>query len=175
MTQPGPLMAGKRGLIFGLANERSIAWGIAKVLAEHGAEIGFSAYNEALEKRVRPLAAQLGSERVFLCDATKADDLDRAFDTVARDWPSIDFVVHAIAYSDKEQLKGRYVETTAENFATTMATSCYSFTAMAQRAEKLMPKGGSLLTLSYYGAEKVMPHYNVMGVAKAAQIGRAHV
>ena len=168
MTQPGPLMAGKRGLIFGLANERSIAWGIAKVLAEHGAEIGFSAYNEALEKRVRPLAAQLGSERVFLCDATKADDLDRAFDTVARDWPSIDFVVHAIAYSDKEQLKGRYVETTAENFATTMATSCYSFTAMAQRAEKLMPKGGSLLTLSYYGAEKVMPHYNVMGVAKAA-------
>ncbi|MBM3506979.1 MAG: enoyl-ACP reductase FabI [Alphaproteobacteria bacterium] len=168
MTEPAALMAGKRGLILGLANERSIAWGIAKTLAAHGAEIAFTAYNEALAKRVRPLAAQLGSDRVVLCDATKADDLDRTFDALGRDWQSIDYVVHAIAFSDKDQLKGRYVETTADNFTMTLLTSCYSFTAVAQRAEKLMPNGGSLLTLSYFGAEKVMPHYNVMGVAKAA-------
>jgi enoyl-[acyl-carrier protein] reductase I len=168
MTEPAPLMAGKRGLIVGLANERSIAWGIAKVLGAHGAEMAFTAYNEALEKRVRPLAEQVGSKRVYMCDATKPEDLDRTFADMARDWPSIDFVVHAIAYSDKDQLKGRYVDTTADNFAITLATSCYSFTAMAQRAEKMMPNGGSLLTLSYFGAEKVMPHYNVMGVAKAA-------
>ena len=168
MTEPAALMAGKRGLIVGLANERSLAWGIAKTLAAHGAEMAFTAYNEALEKRVRPLADQLGSKRVYLCDATKADQLDRTFAAVAADWPSLDFVVHAIAYSDKDELKGRYVDTTADNFTVTMATSCYSFTAMAQRAEKMMPNGGSLLTLSYFGAEKVMPHYNVMGVAKAA-------
>jgi enoyl-[acyl-carrier protein] reductase I len=161
-------MAGKRGLILGLANERSIAWGIAKALAAHGAELAFTAQNEALEKRVRPLAEQLGSKHVTLCDVNDAATLDRAFAGIETAWRTLDFVVHAVAFSDKDQLKGRYVDTTADNFQLTLFTSCYSFTAVAQRAEKLMPNGGSLLTLSYFGAEKVMPHYNVMGVAKAA-------
>ena len=168
MTQPGPLMAGKRGLILGLANDRSLAWGIAKTLAAHGAELAFTAQNEALEKRVRPLADQLGSKHVALCDVNDAAALDRTFEWLGNTWPSMDFVVHAVAYSDKDQLKGRYVDTTAENFQTTLFTSCFSFTAVARRAEKLMKNGGSLVTLTYYGAEKVMPHYNVMGVAKAA-------
>jgi enoyl-[acyl-carrier protein] reductase I len=164
----GGLMAGKRGLIMGVANERSIAWGIAQSLAEAGAELAFTYQGEAFRKRVLPLVETLKPAAVLDCDVTDAASLDAVFEELRILWDGLDFVVHAIAYSDKEQLKGRYVDTTAENFALTMNVSCYSFTALAKRAEKMMNLGGSLLTLSYYGAEKVMPHYNVMGVAKAA-------
>ena len=162
------LMAGKRGLIMGLANDKSLAWGIAKQLADHGAELAFTYQGETMEKRVRPLAEQLGSSVVIDCDVGDMGKLDAAFATLADGWPRIDFVVHAIGYSDKNELRGRYVDTSLDNFLQTMNISAYSFVAVAQRAARLMPDGGSLLTLSYYGAEKVIPHYNVMGVAKAA-------
>lgn len=162
------LMAGKRGLIMGVANDRSLAWGIARATAGQGAELAFSYQGEALGKRVRPLADQLGSRLVIDCDVTSAASTDALFAALAREWGRLDFLVHAIAYSDREELKGRYVDTTPENFAVSLNVSCYSFTALCRRAEALMPGGGSLLTLTYYGAEKVMPHYNVMGVAKAA-------
>jgi enoyl-[acyl-carrier protein] reductase I len=168
MSEPGPLMAGKRGLIMGVANNRSIAWGIAEACARHGAELAFTFQGEALEKRVRPLAEQVGANLVLPCDVTDEASIDATFDALKDAWGSIDFVVHAIAFSDKDELTGRYVDTSMNNFQQTMNISCYSFTAVAQRAEKLMTDGGSLLTLTYYGAEKVMPHYNVMGVAKAA-------
>ncbi|VAW11071.1 Enoyl-[acyl-carrier-protein] reductase [NADH] [hydrothermal vent metagenome] len=161
-------MAGKRGLVMGVANSRSIAWGISRSLAAHGAELAFTFQGNALEKRVRPLAASVGSDLVIPCDVSDTASLDAAFSAVEERWPTIDFLVHAIAYSDKDELTGRYIDTSAENFTTSLLISCYSFTAIARRAEKLMPNGGSLLTLTYYGAEKVMPHYNVMGVAKAA-------
>jgi enoyl-[acyl-carrier protein] reductase I len=161
-------MQGKRGLIMGIANNRSIAWGIAKAAAGHGAELAFTYQGEALKKRVEPLAAEAGVKLILPCDVTDTASVDATFEALKGAWGSLDFVVHAIAYSNKEELDGRYVDTTAENFTKTLLISCYSFTAIAQRAEKLMTKGGSLLTLTYYGAEKVMPHYNVMGVAKAA-------
>jgi len=162
------LMAGKRGLIMGVANSYSIAWGIAQALHEAGAELAFTYQGEAFKKRVTPLVEPMKPAAVVDCDVTNTASLDAVFAALAKTWGGLDFVVHAVAFSDKEQLKGRYVDTTAENFAMTMNISCYSFTAVAQRAEKLMGNGGSLLTLTYYGAEKVMPHYNVMGVAKAA-------
>jgi len=168
MTSPVPLMAGKKGLIMGVANDRSIAWGIAEAVSKHGAEIAFTYQGEALKKRVMPLAESIGCKVVLPCDVTDSESLDAVFDTLRKSWGKLDFVVHAIAFSDKEQLKGRYVDTTADNFATTMLISCYSFTAVCQRAQTLMSEGGSLLTLTYFGAERVMPHYNVMGVAKAA-------
>jgi enoyl-[acyl-carrier protein] reductase I len=168
MTSPVPLMAGKKGLIMGVANDRSIAWGIAKAVSDHGAEIAFTYQGEALKKRVMPLAESIGCKVVLPCDVTDSKSLDAVFDTLRERWGKLDFVVHAIAFSDKEQLKGRYIDTTADNFATTMLISCYSFTAVCQRAQTMMPEGGSLLTLTYFGAERVMPHYNVMGVAKAA-------
>ena len=161
-------MAGKRGLIMGVANDKSIAWGIAKACADQGAELGFTYQGEALKKRVIPLAESVGASMVLECDVTHEGSLDATFAEIEKQWGSIDFVVHAIAFSDKDQLKGRYVDTTFDNFNMSLAISCYSFTAVCQRAEKLMPEGGSLITLTYYGAEKVMPHYNVMGVAKAA-------
>lgn len=162
------LMKGKRGLIMGLANERSLAWGIAKKLAEHGAELAFSYQGESIEKRVRPLAAELGSDFLIDCDVSDMAALDQTFETLAARWPTIDFVVHAIGFSDKNELRGRYYDTSLENFLMTMNISVFSFTAVAKRARELMPDGGSLLTLSYYGAQKVMPHYNVMGLAKSA-------
>lgn len=162
------LMQGKRGLIMGLANDKSIAWGIAKVCAEHGAELAFSHQGGSLEKRVRPLAEQLGSDLLIECDVSDAASLDALFATLEEKWGKLDFVVHAIGFSDKNELRGRYVDTSLENFQATMDISVYSFTAICQRAEKLMTEGGSCLTLTYYGAEKVMPNYNVMGVAKAA-------
>ncbi len=168
MAQREQLMAGKRGLIMGVANNRSIAWGIAKALADEGAELAFTFLGEALEKRVRPLAAEVGAPLVLPCDVTDPQSLDAVFDSLAREWPKLDFVVHAIAFSDKAELDGRYVDTSERNFTQTLLVSCYSLTAIAQRAERLMTDGGALLTLTYYGAEKVMPHYNVMGVAKAA-------
>jgi enoyl-[acyl-carrier protein] reductase I len=161
-------MKGKRGLIMGLANDRSLAWGIAKKLREEGAELAFSYQGEALGKRVRPLAEQLGSDFLIDCDVSDMAALDGAFVTLAARWPTIDFVVHAIGFSDKNELRGGYVDTSPENFAMTMNISVYSFVAVAKRARAMMPNGGTLLTLSYYGAEKVIPHYNVMGVAKAA-------
>jgi len=161
-------MKGKRGLIMGLANDRSLAWGIAQKLAEQGAELAFSYQGESLAKRVRPLAEQLGSDRLIDCDVSDMAALDVTFDTLAKDWPTIDFVVHAIGFSDKNELRGHYYDTSLENFLMTMNISVYSFTAVAKRARALMPNGGSQLTLSYYGAEKVVPHYNVMGVAKSA-------
>ncbi|MGB3390800.1 MAG: enoyl-ACP reductase FabI [Pseudaminobacter sp.] len=168
MTVGQGLMAGKRGLVLGVANNRSIAWGIAKACADQGAEIALTYQGEAFRKRVEPLAAELGAHVVGHCDVTEAETLDAVFDAVAAKWGKLDFLVHAIAFSDKEELDGRYVETTRDNFLRTMDISVYSFTTIAKRAEALMPDGGSLLTLTYYGAEKVMPHYNVMGVAKAA-------
>jgi enoyl-[acyl-carrier protein] reductase I len=168
MNQSHGLMAGKRGLVMGVANDRSIAWGIAKAVAAQGAELAFTYQGEALEKRVRPLAEQLGASKVVSADVTNAASLDAAFDQIAREWGSLDFVVHAIAYSDKDQLKGHYVDTTRENFLNTMDISCFSFTDVCRRALPLMSNGGSLLTLTYIGAERVTPHYNVMGVAKAA-------
>ncbi|MGA7544779.1 MAG: SDR family oxidoreductase, partial [Methyloceanibacter sp.] len=168
MAEAGKLMTGKRGLVFGVANNRSIAWGITKACHDNGAEIALTYQGDALKKRVEPLAQEIGSKLVLPCDVTDTASVDVVFASVAAAWGSIDFLVHAVAFSDKGELDGRYVDTSQENFAQTLLVSCYSFTALAQRAEKLMPKGGSLLTLTYYGAEKVMPHYNVMGVAKAA-------
>ena len=167
-TAKGNLMAGKRGLIMGVANNRSIAWGIAKACAAQGAEIALTYQGDALKKRVEPLAAELGSTTVIPCDVTDNASMDAVFADLARRWGRLDFLVHAIAFSDKNELDGRYVDTSEQNFTQTMLISCYSFTALAKRAEPLMGAGGSLLTLTYYGAEKVMPHYNVMGVAKAA-------
>jgi len=168
MTKSGGLMAGKRGLIMGVANNRSMAWGIAEALHAEGAELGFTYLGEALEKRVRPLAESLGSNVIIPCDVADADSIDSAFKTVEETWGELDFIVHAIGFSNKDELRGRYVDTSRDNFLMTMDISCFSFTAVARRAEKLMKEGGSMLTLSYYGAEKVLPHYNVMGVAKAA-------
>ena len=162
------LMAGKRGLIMGLANERSLAWGIAKALADQGAELAFSYQGEALEKRVAPLAGQLGSDFLIDCDVSDMAALDRAFEALKARWGTIDFVVHAIGFSDKNELKGKFVDTSLDNFLLTMNISVYSFVAVTRKAREMMPEGGSVLTLSYYGAEKVIPHYNVMGVAKAA-------
>ncbi|MEO8651544.1 MAG: enoyl-ACP reductase FabI [Hyphomicrobiaceae bacterium] len=162
------LMTGKRGLIMGLANSRSIAWGISKACAAQGAELAFTYQGDALKKRVEPLAAELRSTIVLPCDVSDYASVDAVFAELKSKWGQLDFLVHAIAFSDKAELDGRYVDTTERNFTTSMLISCYSFTALAQRAEKLMTNGGSLLTLTYYGAEKVMPHYNVMGVAKAA-------
>ncbi len=161
-------MQGKRGVIMGLANDRSLAWGIAKQLAAQGAELAFTYQGEALERRVRPLATELGADFLIECDVSDMGALDTAFDTIAARWPTIDFVVHAIGFSDKNELRGRYYDTSLDNFLMTMNISVYSFTAVAKRARALMPNGGSLLTLTYYGSEKVVPHYNVMGVAKAA-------
>jgi enoyl-[acyl-carrier protein] reductase I len=162
------LMSGKRGLIMGLANDKSLAWGISKRLAEHGAELAFSYQGEALQKRVGPLAAEAGSDFMIECDVADMADLDRLFETLKQRWETIDFVVHAIGFSDKNELRGKYVDTSLDNFLMSMNISAYSFTAVACRARPMMPNGGSLLTLSYYGAEKVIPHYNVMGLAKAA-------
>jgi len=167
MAEPTGLLAGKRGLIFGLANNRSIAWGIARACATQGAQIGLTYQGDALRKRVEPLAAELGATVFGHCDVTEMATLDAVFEKVEKDWGALDFVVHAVAFSDKDELDGRYVDTSRDNFMRTMDVSVYSFTAMAQRAEPLMKNGGSLLTMTYYGAEKVMPHYNVMGVAKA--------
>jgi enoyl-[acyl-carrier protein] reductase I len=168
MTLASAIMAGKKGLIMGVANDRSLAWGIAQAAHAHGAELAFTYQGEALEKRVRPLAEGIGSTLVLPCDVTDSASIDAVFATLGKAWGKIDFVLHAIAYSDKEELKGKYLDTSAENFTNTMMISCYSFTAIARRAAPLMTEGGSLLTLTYYGAERVMPHYNVMGVAKAA-------
>ncbi len=162
------LMAGKRGLIMGLANDKSIAWGIARACGEAGAELAFSYQGEALKKRVDPLAAQLGSDIVLPCDVSDEASMDSLFDSLKERWGSLDFVVHAIGFSDKSELRGRYVDTSRANFQMSMDISVYSFTAVMQRAEKMMNPGSSALTLTYYGAERVMPHYNVMGVAKAA-------
>jgi enoyl-[acyl-carrier protein] reductase I len=160
-------MTGKRGLIMGLANDRSLAWGIARALSAQGAELAFSYQGDALEKRVRPLAAELGSDFLIDCDVSSMDALDKAFDQLRERWGTIDFLVHAIGYSDKNELRGKFVDTSMDNFLMSMNISVYSFVAVTQRARALMPNGGSLLTLTYYGAEKVIPHYNVMGVAKA--------
>jgi enoyl-[acyl-carrier protein] reductase I len=162
------LMQGKRGLIMGLANDRSLAWGIAKALHAQGAEMAFSYQGEALERRVRPLAAEVGSDFLIDCDVSDMDALDAAFAALAAKWPTIDFIVHAIGFSDKNELRGLYVDTSLDNFLMTMNISAYSFVAVTRRARAMMPNGGSVLTLTYYGAEKVVPHYNVMGVAKAA-------
>jgi enoyl-[acyl-carrier protein] reductase I len=164
---PG-VMRGMRGIVFGVANSRSIAWGIARAVHAAGAELGLTFQGEALEKRVRPLAQELGAEVLGHCDVTDGASIDAVFAEAEKKWGGLDFIVHCIAFSDKDQLTGRYIDTTEDNFAKSLAISCYSFTAIAQRAEKLMAKGGSMLTLTYYGAEKWMPHYNVMGVAKAA-------
>ena len=161
------IMAGKRGLIMGVANDRSIAWGVAKACAEQGAELAFTYQGEALGKRVKPLAESVGAEILLECDVTDEASMDAVFATLEEKWGKLDFLLHAIGFSDKNELRGRYVDTTRSNFTMTMDISIYSFTAIAQRAEKLMTDGGSLLTMTYYGAEKVMPHYNVMGVAKA--------
>src|SRR5215813_2505443 len=168
MAEPSGLMRGKRGLIMGVANNRSIAWGIARACRDAGAELAFTYQGDALKKRVEPLAQEVGGLVVGHCDVTDDATIDAAFAALAESWGRLDFLVHAIAFSDKEQLDGRYIDTTADNFSRTLHISCYSFTAVAQRAEKIMREGGSLLTLTYYGAEKWMPHYNVMGVAKAA-------
>ena len=162
------IMSGKRGIIMGVANERSIAWGIAAAAAAQGAEIAFTYQGDALEKRVRPLAESIGSDIIIPCDVSSDKAIDQTFLTLKEKWETIDFVVHAIAYSDKEELKGDYMDTSRGNFNTTMDISVYSFTAIAKRAAEMMPNGGSMITLTYYGAERVMPHYNVMGVAKAA-------
>ncbi|HEX8511937.1 MAG TPA: enoyl-ACP reductase FabI [Allosphingosinicella sp.] len=162
------LMAGKRGLIMGLANDKSLAWGISRRLAEAGAELAFSYQGEALQKRVGPLAASVGSDFLIECDVSDMADLDRLFEQLKTRWDTIDFVVHAIGFSDKNELRGKYVDTSLENFMMSLNISAYSFTAVARRAREMMPNGGSLVTLTYYGAEKVIPHYNVMGIAKAA-------
>ncbi|MEQ9144208.1 MAG: enoyl-ACP reductase FabI [Parvibaculaceae bacterium] len=162
------LMSGKKGLIMGVANNRSIAWGIAKVCAEHGADIAFTYQGDALKKRVGPLAESIGSDTVLPCDVTDEASMDAVFDTLKEKWGKLDFLVHAIAYADKTSLDGRYINTTTEQFTNSMAVSCHSLVSVARRAEPLMTDGGSIATLTYYGAEKVIPHYNVMGVAKAA-------
>jgi enoyl-[acyl-carrier protein] reductase I len=166
-AKPG-LMAGKRGVVIGLANNRSIAWGIAKAVAAHGGQVGFTWQGDALRKRVEPLAGEINAALLGHCDVTEPESIDAVFAEAERAWGGIDFVVHAVAFADKNELTGRYIETTADNFTKSMLISCYSLTAVAQRAERLMNRGGSILTLTYYGAEKWMPHYNVMGVAKAA-------
>jgi enoyl-[acyl-carrier protein] reductase I len=168
MTVAAQLMAGKKGLIMGVANERSIAWGIAKACHDNGAKVAFTFQGEALEKRVRPLASSIGSDIILPCDVTNAASIDATFAEIEKRWGELDFLVHAIAFSNKDELRGRYLDTSPENFQLTMNVSCYSFTSVAQRAVPLMKNGGSLLTLTYYGAERVIPHYNVMGVAKAA-------
>ena len=168
MAETSGLMRGKRGLVMGVANNRSLAWGIARACHAHGAEVAFSYQGDSLRKRVEPLAQEVGGIVVGHCDVTEPKTIDGVFAAVQSAWGAIDFLVHAMAYSDKDQLDGRYIDTTEDNFIKTMLVSCYSFTAIAQRAEKLMPNGGAMLTLTYYGAEKWMPHYNVMGVAKAA-------
>jgi enoyl-[acyl-carrier protein] reductase I len=168
MSVPAQLMAGKKGLVMGVANHRSIAWGIAKACHDHGAKLAFTFQGEALEKRVRPLAQSIGSDMLLPCDVTDKASIDSTFAEIEKQWGGLDFLVHCIAFSNKDELKGRYLDTTPENFQLTMNVSCYSLTAVAQRAVPLMKEGGSLLTLTYYGAERVMPHYNVMGVAKAA-------
>jgi enoyl-[acyl-carrier protein] reductase I len=164
----GNLMKGKRGLIMGVANNKSLAWGISQAVNAQGAELAFTYQGDALKKRVIPLAESIGSNIMLPCDVTDAASINNVFDEIEKNWGGLDFVVHAIAYSDKNELTGKYLDTSAENFAMTMNISCYSFTAIAQRASKLMKNGGSLVTLTYAGAERVMPHYNVMGVAKAA-------
>ncbi|PIP98276.1 MAG: enoyl-[acyl-carrier-protein] reductase FabI [Rhodobacterales bacterium CG18_big_fil_WC_8_21_14_2_50_71_9] len=168
MGDASGLMTGKRGLIMGVANDKSIAWGIAQACRGAGADLAFTYQGDALKKRVAPLAASVGSDIVLPCDVTDMASVDAVFDGIAQAWGRLDFVVHAIAYADKAELKGRYVDTSLANFQMSLNISCYSFTAVAQRAEKLMTDGGSMLTLTYFGAERVMPHYNVMGVAKAA-------
>ena len=168
MAEAAKLMAGKRAIVFGVANNRSIAWGITKACREQGAEIALTFQGDAIKKRVEPLAAEIGSKLVLLCDVTDEASVEAVFKALAESWGTIDFLVHAVAFSDKGELDGRYVDTSKDNFTQTLLVSCYSFTALAKHAESLMPNGGSLLTLTYYGAEKVMPHYNVMGVAKAA-------
>jgi enoyl-[acyl-carrier protein] reductase I len=168
MIASSQLMAGKKGLVMGVANERSIAWGIAKACHGQGAEVAFTFQGEALEKRVRPLAKSIGAKIVVPCDVTDPKSIDATFSEIKKQWGDLDFLVHAIAFSNKDELRGRYLDTSPENFELTMNVSCYSLTAVAQRAVPLMPNGGSLLTLTYYGAERVIPHYNVMGVAKAA-------
>lgn len=162
------IMKGKRGLVMGVANEKSIAWGMASELHKHGAEMAFTYQGDAFGKRVKPLAESLGAKLLIDCDVSKEDDLDAAFDTLKKEWGGIDFIIHAIAYSDKEELKGRYVDTSLQNFLTSMHISCYSFTSVMRRAAPMMKPGASAVTLTYYGAEKAMPNYNVMGVAKAA-------
>ena len=169
MTQiSGELMKGKKGLIMGVANDRSIAWGIANTLHAHGAEMAFTYQGDAFGKRVRPLAEGIGSNLVIPCDVSSEEDLDKLFATLKEEWGEIDFLVHAIAFSDKNELSGEYVDTSLDNFLTSMHISCYSFTSIARRAKELMTNGGSMITLSYLGSERVMPNYNVMGVAKAA-------
>ena len=168
MTEPRLLMAGKRGLVMGVANDRSLAWGIAKAVADQGGELAFTYQGEALEKRVRPLAESVGAKLVLPCDVTTAASVDDVFKVLGESWGKLDFVIHAIAFSDKDELKGKYVDTSRDNFLRTMDISCFSFTDICRRAAPLMSDGGSLLTLTYFGAERVMPHYNVMGVAKAA-------
>ena len=168
MTEAAGLMAGKRGLVLGVANNRSIAWGITKACHDNGAEIALTYQGDAIKKRVEPLAAEIGTKIVLTFDFTDDSSVDAVYDAIDREWARLDFLVHCVAFSDKEELDGRYVDTSKDNFVQTMLISCYSFTALAKRAEKLMPEGGSLITLTYYGAEKVMPHYNIMGVAKAA-------
>ncbi|WP_430437097.1 enoyl-ACP reductase FabI [Oceanibaculum nanhaiense] len=168
MTNASALMAGKRGLIMGVANDRSIAWGIARAIAAQGATLAFTYQGDALKKRVEPLAASIGSSLLLPCDVTDEASIDATFAALKAEWGKLDFIVHAVAYSDKDELKGKYVDTSRDNFLNTLDISCYSFTAVAQRAVPMMNDGGSLLTLTYYGAERVMPHYNVMGVAKAA-------
>lgn len=162
------LLSGKRGLVMGVANERSIAWGVAQVAADNGAELAFTYQGEALEKRVKPLAEGVGAKLVLPCDVTDDASMDAMFATLKEEWGQIDFVVHAVAFSDREQLKGKYAATTRENFANTMNISVFSLTDVTRRASEMMPNGGSIITMSYFGAERVMPHYNVMGVAKAA-------
>jgi len=168
MSLAGPLMAGKKGLILGIANDRSLAWGITKALAEHGAELALTYQGDALHKRVLPLAQSIGASTVLPCDVTDQASLNRLFATLGEQWGGLDFLVHAIAYSDKEELKGRYVDTSAANFTNSLLISCYSFTELCRRAAPLMTAGGSMVTLTYSGSERVVPHYNVMGVAKAA-------
>lgn len=168
MTQTGQLMSGKKGLIMGVANDRSIAWGISKAVHNQGAELAFTYQGDALKKRVEPLAETVNSDFILPCDVTNPESIDKVFSDIEKRWGTLDFLVHAIAFSDKDELKGKYIDTTYENFSATMNISCYSFTAVCQRARSLMINGGSLITLTYFGAERVMPHYNVMGVAKAA-------
>lgn len=168
IEQKSELLKGKKALIMGVANDKSIAWGIAKELKAHGAELAFTFLGEQIVKRLEPLAAEADSKILIECNVSNEDSLDRAFDKLKDHWPQFDMLVHAIAYSDKEELKGAYVDTTLNNFLNTMHVSCYSFTSVMRRAKDMMPKGGSAITLSYYGAQKVMPFYNVMGVAKAA-------
>jgi enoyl-[acyl-carrier protein] reductase I len=168
MTEPASLMKGKKGLVMGVANDRSIAWGITKAIVAQGAEVAFTYQNEVLEKRVRPLAISLGSDVLIECDVSDDASIEKVFATLEEKWGSLDFVIHAIAFSDKNELTGRYLDTSAQNFAQTMAISCYSFTSVCRAAQPLMNNGGSIVTLTYAGSERVVPHYNVMGVAKAA-------